>query len=360
LYDAQTLLALAAGFALPDPPTGVAPLGQGLINVTFALDAGAGRYVLQRINRDVFPFPERIMANLEVLAAHLSQHPHPGLHIPTPIPTPEGASFVLDADGQYWRLMERVPEAETLNEISSEAQAHQVGFALGQFHRLLAGLDPTRLATALPGFHHTGAYLAQLDRSLVDHPPAADQALSRALSEVDRGRHLTTILDDARRTGRIPLRVTHGDPKLDNILFHRVNGRALALIDLDTVQPGLIQHDLGDCLRSCCNRRGESAGPEDTRFDLNCAATILRAYAAEMRDLLSGEELAGLYDGIRLIPYELGVRFLADHLAGNHYFRVTAQDENLVKALTQLALVADIERQEGPIRNLIKDAFTNP
>jgi Ser/Thr protein kinase RdoA (MazF antagonist) len=248
-----------------------------------------------------------------------------------------------------------------LAQVTTEAQGQEVGFALGRFHRLLAGLDPTRIAVTLPGFHVTPAYLAQLDRALAEQPPdTRDAALTQALAEVERRRDLADSLEGARQAGRIPLRVAHGDPKLDNILFHRGDGRALALIDLDTIQPGLIQHDLGDCLRSCCNRQGESATHEGVHFDLDCATAILSAYAAEMRDVLGAAELASLYDGIRLIPFELGVRFLADHLAGDRYFRVTRRGENLTKALTQFALAGDIERQENEILGLIRDAFGQP
>jgi Ser/Thr protein kinase RdoA (MazF antagonist) len=258
--------------------------------------------------------------------------------------------------------MARIPDAVNLARVETQAQGREVGFALGRFHRLVAGLDPARLALSLPGFHVTPAYLAQLDRTLAEQTPAAPNAdLAHCLNQVERRRPQAGVLEEARRTGHIPLRVTHGDPKLDNILFHAIDGRALGLIDLDTVQPGLIQHDLGDCLRSCCNRQGESAGlGTAVRFDLDLCESILRAYARETRGLLGAADLAGLYDGIRLIPFELGVRFLADHLAGDLYFRVRHQGENLARALTQFALTGDIERQEGAIRALIRDAFAAP
>ena len=359
LYDAPTLIALAAGFAVTGRPTSVAPLGQGLINATFSLETDAGGYVLQRVNRQVFPHPERIMANLGVLAGHLACHPNPGIAIPAPIPRRDGAAFAVDRDGNLWRLMERIPDVENLTQVETQAQAREVGFALGRFHRLVADLDPGRLVVSLPGFHVTLGYLARLDRVLAEHRPGAlGPDLTHCLGEVEGRRRLAGALDRARRSGRIPLRVTHGDPKLDNILFHRGDGRALGLIDLDTVQPGLIQHDIGDCLRSCCNRQGESAlAGTGVRFDLDIAEPILGAYARETRNVLGAADLAGVYDGIRLVPFELGVRFLTDHLAGDRYFRVRHRGENLAKALTQFALTTDIERQAEAIRALVRDAF---
>ncbi len=359
LYDAATLLALAEGFAIAGTPISVAPLGQGLINATFALDTDAARYVLQRINGQVFPRPERIMANLGVLARHLARQPSPGIAIPAPIPRRDGAGFAVDSDGNLWRLMERIPDAVNLPRVETQAQGFEVGFALGRFHRLVADLDPSLLAVTLPGFHVTQGYLAQLDRVLAEHPQSPVGAdLTHCLVEIERRRGLAGALDSAFRAGQIPLRVTHGDPKLDNILFHRGDGRALGLIDLDTVQPGLVQHDLGDCLRSCCNRQGESALAEaGARFDLDVCRPILAGYAQETQDILGPADVAALYDGVRLIPFELGVRFLSDHLAGDRYFRVRARGENLAKALTQFALTADIERQGETIRALIHDAF---
>ncbi len=362
LYDAATLFALAEGFAIMGRPTSVDPLGQGLINATFSLETDAGGYVLQRINRQVFPHPERIMANLGVLAAHLARHPRPGIAIPTPIPRRDGAAVAVDRDGNLWRLMERIPDAVNLAQVETQAQAREVGFALGRFHRLVADLDPGRLAASLPGFHVTLGYLARLDRVLAEHRPnALGPELAHCLAEVEERRPLAGTLDRARRSGGIPQRVTHGDPKLDNILFHRGDGRVLGLIDLDTVQPGLIQHDIGDCLRSCCNRHGESAlAGAGVRFDLDIAEPILRAYAGETRDVLGPADLAGVYDGIRLVPFELGIRFLTDHLAGDCYFRVRSRGENLAKALTQFALTADIERQADAIRSLVRNAFGQP
>lgn len=358
-HDGADLLALAAGFAIPARPRSASPLGQGLINATFNVETDAGDYVLQCVNDKVFPEPERIMGNLQVLGQHLAGRPDSGICIPAPIPHRGGTSFTRDPQGRLWRLLPRIPQAVNLPGIDTQAQAAEVGRALGCFHRLLADLDPGRLAVTLPGFHVTPAYLARLDLVLADLSASGgmpDQGIGGALRSVDQGRPWAVALEQARRDGRIAVRVTHGDPKLDNILFHETSGRALAVIDLDTVQPGLIQHDLGDCLRSCCNRRGES-GDGTAAFDLHICRSILGAYAEEMRGLLSEGDIAALYDGIRILPYELGVRFLTDHLEGDRYFRVHSPGENLHKSMIQFALGADIGRREPQIRALITESF---
>ena len=357
--DAPFLRAIAARFAIDCAPGTIEPLGRGLINDTFSLEAGGRRYVLQRINGAVFPDPERIMANLRVLGEHLAGQVETGLRLPELIATRDGASSLRDADGDCWRLMEFIPDAVTLERITHDAQAREVGAALGRFHRLTESLPCERLGFSLPDFHATPVYLERL-LTLAEQAGTAlqDPDISAALDFVATRHGLASVLDEALRDGRLRLRVTHGDPKLDNILFAADDGRAIALIDLDTVQPGLIQHDLGDCLRSCCNRGGERAdGGSAVRFDLTLCAAILDGYAQEMRGLLNPADIVLLYDAIRLLPFELGLRFLTDHLAGDRYFRVSERGENLRKAGIQFALVADIERQEAAIRAQIAAKF---
>jgi hypothetical protein len=303
------------------------------------------------VNPRVFPDPERIMANLLALAEHAARTPEAGLQVPGLARTRAGQPYVRATDGALWRLMERVEDGVNLPGLASHAQAAEVGRALGRFHRLAAGLPDGALGVSLPGFHHTPDYVARY------------AAVRQCRDFIDRRLGLAEVLGRACAAGRIRPRVIHGDPKLDNILFHRADGRALALIDLDTVQPGLIQHDLGDCLRSCCNRAGElpdgpgGADAPVVRFDLEVAAAILCAYAAEMGPLLGDGDVGVLYDSIRLMPFELALRFLTDHLQGDVYFRVARRGQNLTKARVQLALLADIESREAEIRGLIDAAF---
>ncbi len=340
-------------------------MGRGLINETFRVAAGSTGYVLQRLNGDVFPHPERIMANLRALCDHAARNPDSGVRIPLLMRTRDGEDFLRDLDSEaggaesIWRLTELIPDALDLPRVETPRQARETGGVLGRFHRLVATLPPERLAVTLPGFHHTPSYLGGLEAALQAAGPGSQTDEARdCIAVATRHAALARVLEAAREQGRIALRVTHGDPKIDNILFARADGRALALIDLDTVQPGLIQHDIGDCLRSGCNRGGESQNGDDSvRFDLEICRGILAGYADATRGLLDDEDIALLYDAVRLLPFELGVRFLTDHLEGDRYFRVRAHGENLRKARVQFALVADIERNEGAIRAIIADCF---
>lgn len=356
----QAPLAIARRFIGDDPSLRVEPLGAGLINATYRVDAAQGRFVLQRINATVFPVPEHILSNLTRLHALAADHRELGVRLPTPRPAMDGSAFVRDRDDGIWRMMEFVYPNRTLDEVRNQTQAAEIGRVLGRFHRLASCLDPSDMQITLPGFHDTPGYLAALEQTLEDpgeraEDRATDARLSGALAFIETRRALVRVLDDAARAGLTTTRVVHGDPKLDNLLFDYASDRALCLIDLDTVQPGLLHHDIGDCLRSCCNRAGEAGA--SVAFDIDLCSAILTAYGAETRDLLSAAEVKLISPSIRLIPFELGLRFLTDHLRGDRYFRVTAPGENLRKALIQFALVADIERKEKTIEAIVARSF---
>ncbi len=354
---------VAGRFVGNDPTLCVEPLGAGLINATYRVQSAQGTFVLQRINEKVFRAPEHIMSNLTRLHALATAHQELGVRLATPLSADDGSAFVRDSDGGIWRMTEYVYPSRTLSDVQNEAQAAEIGRTLGRFHRLGSHIDPRAIQITLPDFHHTPGYLAALDQALDSTgdragAASADAQIADALAFVETRRALVRVLDDAMQAGLTRLRVIHGDPKLDNLLFDSTDDRALCLIDLDTVQPGLLHHDIGDCLRSCCNRAGEATDAGiPIQFDLDVCSGILTAYGAETRGLLNTREVGLIYPCIRLIPFELGLRFLTDHLRGDRYFRVTAPGDNLRKALVQFALVADIERKAKSIEDIIARSF---
>lgn len=358
---------IACKFVLDGRISAIRPHGRGLINDTFVVITDTGRQViLQRINRHVFPRPEHIMENLRVLTAHIRQHSVTGnirgrtLRLPEILMAHDGRDFVIDADGGFWRAQEFIEHAYTLEGISDIAQAEEIGFALGRFHALIHDLDPARLHQTLPGFHDAPGYFARFLRaSARPRQTGANRELLHGLSFVERRRGLTRVLEQAKREGKLTIRAIHGDTKLNNFLFDIQTGKAVSLIDLDTVQPGLIHYDIGDCLRSCANPAGES--PKDIAavyFDLDIGRAILKNYLAETRGFLAQHDYDYLYDAIRLIPFELGLRFLTDHLEGNHYFRTEWPGQNLHRALVQFQLTTSIEEHEQPIKALIASLTT--
>ncbi len=360
---ADTALRSIARRFLADERLDIAPLGRGLINDTFRVESAAGRFVLQRINSAVFPNPERIMDNLSRLHARLAERPGAGVRLPAIRHARDGATFARDETGALWRMLELIEGSRTLSQVDSDGQAREIGTTLGRFHRLSVDLDTEEFAVTLPGFHVTPQCLADFTAALQASANAQqDDAINEAIELVAARHDLANVLEAAAARRDLPRRVVHGDPKIDNILFDEARERALCLIDLDTLQPGLIHHDIGDCLRSCCRRVGPGrigprVGQPRVWFDLRVCQGILYAYAEATGGILGQVEIGLLYEAIRVIPFELGLRFLTDHLQGDRYFRISEPGQNLAKAQIQFALVADIEAKEPAIRRIIADCF---
>ncbi len=346
---------IADRFMLAGAVVEVASYGAGLINDTYIVTTDAGeRAILQRLNSHVFPDPEGIQSNLRRLLRHraaLRRSRHTRLCIPEIVPTRDAEDLYV-GDGESWRMSRFVGDSTSLQVITDLNQAYEVGAALGCFHAAFRDLDVEAMHDPLPGFHCTPLYLDQFDQVVASRAPALTpgSTLDRAFGFVDVRRGMASILEDGRRSGRLSPRVIHGDPKVDNVLFDVRTGRALGLIDLDTVKPGLMLYDIGDCVRSSCNVSGEEGhGHGEAMFDLGRMQSVLAGYFSEAREIVSGQDWDYVYAAIRLIPFELGLRFLSDHLAGNVYFKVQTPDQNLRRAMMQFELVHCIERQEAEI-----------
>ena len=336
--------------------------GSGRVNETFLVTAGddGGRFILQRLSPAVFARPEWIMANLRVVEDHVRQklrrEPGIGFIMAQIRQTLDGRDFYRDRDGACWRMLHFIAGSRTFDTVQCPLQAAEAGRILGRFHRLISDLDPALLHDTLPGFHITPAYLARYDEvAAAGRQNTADIRYCHEF--VARRRDTVHVLENARGKGELVLRPIHGDPKLSNILFDENSGVAVSLIDLDTVKPGLIHYDIGDCLRSCCNTLGEEAPPADIYFDTTLCRLILQGYLAEAGPILTPHDRRYFYDAARLIPFELGLRFFTDYLAGNIYFKTSSPEQNLHRALAQFALTASIEKQQREITRIISEVI---
>ncbi|MDD5276024.1 MAG: aminoglycoside phosphotransferase family protein [Methylovulum sp.] len=337
------LLLIALQFSNRQAITGLQPLGNGLINDTYLVTTAAACFVLQRVNRQVFPVPELISANLLALNQHVRQKVGAKLQLPEMLRTNAGQLFYQADNGDFWRAQSFIADTKSLETLGSSADAEQAGFALGHFHHLFSDLDPVLLHDTLPGFHITPRYLSHYHKVLrqasIKDPYCGDF--------IEQFGHFADMLEQAKQQGLLPLRVIHGDPKLNNFLFGITTRRAVSLIDLDTVKPGLVHYDIGDCLRSCCHVE------ETDEFNLAICAVILKSYLAEAGSFFSPADYDYLYPAIQLIPFELGLRFYTDYLEGNRYFKVTGPLQNLQRAQGQFRLTASILAQEVEIKALI-------
>ena len=369
--DAE-LIAIAEAFHGRGSVLSVAPLGNGNVNDTYLVHTQGAPAVLQRLNTRVFTQPLLVLQNLQVLGEHIqrklnSSERHPLLsgrrwHLPQLMCTlDQQQTWHCCEAGEIWRTITYVPDAVCVDVVAGPAQARELGIGLGLFHQLISDLPPAALADTLEGFHITPLYLDAYHKALVNTQQQPCEASERCITFIREREQLCDLLERAKQRGELPVRPIHGDPKSNNVLLDRESGQAVALIDLDTVKPGLVHYDIGDCLRSCCNRLGEETlDIEAVTFDLELAEAILEGYLGVAGSFLSEAELRYIPDAARLISFELGLRFFSDYLCGSTYFKADRPRHNLERALVQFALTASIEAQLPALRQLVERLAGQP
>ena len=362
--------AVAERFRIAGPVTSVAPLGNGNVNATFLVRVeapGEPGYVLQRLNTRVFRQPRWVMGNLQTLLGHvaerLAREAGPGSHgrpeaghwrLPQVVPARDGEEAWVEDGASFWRMLTYVEGSRTVEVPEDAEQARAVGQALGTFHALIHDLPVERLADTLEGFHVTPLYLEQYRRALAEHRGPVGEELAWAQAFVAEREELAGVLERARERGELRARPIHGDPKVNNVLLDAASGAAIGLVDLDTVKPGLVQWDIGDCLRSACNPLGEETEDwQAVRFEPALAEALLAGYLGAARGFLEEADYTYVVPAIRLIAFELGLRFLADHLAGDVYFRTERAGHNLARALVQFRLTESIEAQTAALEAIV-------
>ena len=340
---------LARGFALPGPPGVPQPWGTGHINATYRLEAGGRAFLLQRINGAVFPDPEGLMANLQRVTAHLRERvrdeglPDPDRRVLALVPTREGGAFLRDEAGALWRCLPFIEGTRSLPRAETPEQVFQAARAFGRFLRWMEDLPAPPLRETIPGFQDTRRYLAALQRAAEADPCNRAREAAPELALAFARAELAALLPGLRERGELPLRPTHQDTKLDNVLMDVQSGEGLCVVDLDTVMPGLALVDAADLARSAC-----AAAREDDpqpRVEPVLLAALVRGFDKGMGGL-SARERRLLPEATRALAHGLAMRFLADHLEGDRYFRIHRPGQNLARARAQLALLRALESAE--------------
>ena len=337
-------------FPLDGKPVAVEPITAGHINRSYLVTCDSGRrYVLQRVNRFVFHNVGAIMENLRLLREYLrgSAEAPPMICF---IDTMEGESYAEDAAGGAWRLCPYVEDSLSLLRPESEKDFAQSALAFGRFQYALRDFPVERLTETIPRFHDTPERFRQL-RAAMDADPCGRRAeLGRELDFALAREERAARLQNCRERGEVPLRVTHNDTKMSNVLLDAQTRRALCVIDLDTVMPGLSAYDFGDAIRA-----GAATGAEDgagIRLNLAYYAAFSRAFLSACPHLTARErELLPL--GAWTMTLECGIRFLTDYLSGDPYFAIDHPTHNLERARAQFSLAADMERRRDDMRDLI-------
>jgi hypothetical protein len=353
------LRAVTRQFQLRGHFISTAPYGAGHINDTYCavFDQGGGqvRYIVQRINHHVFKNPPALMKNVQRVTAHLAQKTA-GCHDPLRrvlklIPANDGLPYYHDADGNHWRIYIFIGDARSYDAVESPQQAFAAAKAFGQFQKLLSDLPAPRLHDTIPDFHHTPKRFAALEKAI-----EADTANRAKLAKPEiefalKHKADTSVLLNAN----LPERVTHNDTKFNNVMLDDATGEGICVIDLDTVMPGLALYDFGDMVRTAT-----SPAKEDERdfskvtMQFPMFEALARGYLATAAEFLTLAEKKLLAFSGRLITFEIGIRFLADFLAGDTYYKVHREGHNLDRCRTQFKLVESIEAQEPAMNKLVE------
>ena len=354
-------------FALPAGERKAEPFGNGHINNTFLVTIGGvkERYILQRINNYVFVRPLEVMENMLHVTEYLQERIReeggdPDRETIRLIPSLDGNPWAEDGEGGTWRVMLCVPDTVSPEQPDDLGTLEECGKAFGIFTRRLKDFPAATLHETIIAFHDTPTRFRQLEAAAAADEcgrlkdVAAEMAFARA-READ-----TRILTDARDAGKLPLRVTHNDTKVNNVLLDRETGKAVCVVDLDTVMPGLLAYDFGDAIRvGACSTEEDDPHPENVRLELDRFEAFARGFLRELAGSLPEGEVLSFEAGARLMTLENGLRFLADHLNGDKYFKIHRPGQNLDRARVQFALVADMEKHREEMKAILMKLYSN-
>lgn len=359
----HALAPVLVGYTLPGRVVSIGPYGNGHINETHMFkcalrEGGFRRYVLQKINQNVFRNPPVVMDNIRRVCAHLTAKSPRAMRL---VPTYNGATCLQDLEGGWWRLYDFIEGAHTVEQVTDEAQAREVARAFGTFQAQLADLPGHRLCETIPHFHHTRRRFEALRTAI-----AAD-ALGRAAEvraeiafalarEAD-----TDVLLGLLARGEVRERITHNDTKINNVMLDDVTGRGVAVIDLDTVMPGLALYDFGEMVRTSASSTVEDdPEPAHMHVRLPLFRALVEGYLETTGGMLNAVERAHLGFAGKMMAYENGIRFLTDYLQGDVYYRIAHPRHNLVRCRTQFALVRSIEEQQNALARIVADLHGSP
>ena len=355
---------------------------KGHINMAYHVSLEDGedvrQYLIQRVNWYVYRDPVSMMHNSELITGHLTEKGCRSLHYyrtdsgkPYLILRHEWRSFVdledipeeqrpevltdepWDAGWEFWRVADYVENSVTFESTEANAEVlRKAGQGFGRFERLLSDLDPGQLVESIAHFHDTPYRLSSLLGIVELDPMGRAKSIGEELSLIKENREFAASL----RRGDLPVRITHNDTKLNNILFDKDSLEPLVIIDLDNCMPGHACYDFGDSIRfAAC--KADKEQPENKKLDLGLFRAYAEGYLAEMRDELSSEEVDSLATGAAVITLELAARYLEDYLIGDRYFRIDYPDQNRKRAQAQLSLFRDMMLHMDDMQRIIRETM---
>jgi len=337
--------------------------GNGHINDTYTVTRNGKKMILQRLNTKVFTRPAQVMQNIEKVTAHLKKKlmeagADPTRETMTVAYTVDGKPCYFTDKGDCFRMYDYISDSYSIDKAENAGQMVSAAKAIGKFFRMLDDFPADSLHITIDDFHNTRKYYDKLIKAAEDDAAGRRQNVEEEIKFVKKHEGYADVLNNALENGEIPLRVTHNDTKLNNILFDQSTGEGMCVIDLDTVMPGSVLYDFGDAMRF-----GAASGPEDEKdlskiwFDLDMFDAFTKGFAEEAGDTLNRREIELLADSVKILTFECGMRFLTDYLKGDVYFKIAYPSHNLDRARTQFKLVSDMESKDEQMKAIVKKYF---
>ena len=340
------------------------PFGSGHINDTYLLtfeigDMGDMSAILQRMNREIFTQPVELMENIVGVTSYLREKiiengGDPERETLNIIPAKDGKAYYVDSKGEYWRSYKFITDAKCYDQVEKPEDFYESAVAFGNFQRLLADYPADTLHETIKGFHDTRARFEVFKQAVAQDVCGRAASVDREIEFVLAHEEIARVLGEFQEKGLVPLRVTHNDTKLNNIMIDNTTRKGICVIDLDTVMPGLAVNDFGDSIRF-----GASTGAEDEK-DLSKVSCSMELFEIYVKGFLQGcagsltpTEVELLPMGAKVMTYECGMRFLTDYLQGDHYFKIHREEHNLDRARTQFKLVEDMEAKWDIMKEIV-------
>ena len=362
--DFSAFAELLRNFELTGKPVAVSECQNGNINKTYIVEMEPQRrYILQKINENVFKKPDEVIENILRVTAFLKgkiteRGGDPARETLTLIPAKAGSWSVRGVDGGYWRVYDCVRDAVSHEQIEREGQFYNAGYAFGDFQRMLDDFPAETLHETIPNFHNTPVRYADFRAALEADRAGRAASVADEVAFIKEHRWLCPFIADGIASGAFPLRVTHNDTKLNNIMMDAMTDAAVCVIDLDTVMPGSVLFDYGDAIRYGASNAGEDEKDlSKVYIKLDLFEEFTRGFIEGLGGTLNEAEISALPASVAVIALELAMRFLGDYLNGDTYFTVRYPGHNLDRARTQLKLVEDVLGKRELMESIVHDAL---
>lgn len=344
-------------------------ISKGHINTTYVLYFDYGnkvkRYLLQEINTNVFKEPEKLMNNINLVSKHCEKklkeydknYKNKTLRI---YPSKENKSYVILSDNSCWRVYHYVENSVTHDISNDKVIFYQAGQIIGNFQNLLSDFDSSNLYEVIKDFHNTIKRYDFFIKTLENVDKNIINKCQKEISFFIKNKEIACLIQSLIDQKKLPLRVTHNDTKLNNLMFEYKTNQGMCLVDLDTVMPGCICYDYGDFIRSACNCADEDEKDlSKVVFQTDNCLSFTKGYLEKVKKTITPLEVDNLINGAIVMTYECGIRFLTDYLNGNTYFKIDYEDHNLIRCKTQIHLCKQLIQNKEFLENKISEIYKN-